>query len=271
MERFLLPLIISHGFFDIIDEKQKNLTLSPKILLKYLKYIGIFYFFNQIFPVSMILIFIFGSIYHFNFDFIPIESKFFNLRLDYRKMGSIVLLGTFMNNKSLEFWQKNIMKLDLDLFWANFIILNVLGVVLLYFIGVFYDEIISEKRIHLGKIFLISILLLNGYLNNPYYAVINYLGYYHTPLAVYVLDRKQLFILGKEYKIFKIWILNSIIVFVFLEIFSDLVISLGNNIVFLKLVMSILISHILFDYKRKKENERRLKIELEKLINNFKK
>ena len=56
-----------------------------------------------------------------------------------------------------------------------------------------------------------------------------------------------------------------------MEIFSDLVISLGNNIEFLKFVMSILISHILFDYKRKKENERILKIELEKLINNLKK
>ena len=28
-------------------------------------------------------------------------------------------------------------------------------------------------------------------------------GYYHTPLAVYVLDNKPLFILGEKYKILK--------------------------------------------------------------------
>ena len=35
--------------------------------------------------------------------------------------------------------------------------------------------------------------------------------------------------------------------------------------------MSILIAHIIFDHKRKKENDKRLKIELQKLIKNFRK
>ena len=271
MERILIPLIVTHGFFDILNEKHNYFTLSPKILIKYLKYIGIFYLLSKIFPVSMIFVFILGSIYHFNYDFIPIESKFFNLNIDYRKMGSIVLLSTFIHNESLEFWQNSLMKLELNLFWANFIIISALGIVILYFISLFYEEIIIDKQIHLGKILLVSILLLNGYLNNPYYAMVNYLGYYHTPLAVYILNKKPLVILGEKYKIYVLWIILSIIVFTFLEIFNEFIFSLGSNPKFLKLVMSILIAHIIFDHKRKKENDKRLKIELQKLIKNFRK
>ena len=270
MKNLLISTIITHGFFDILNESNNKLSVSMKLLYKYLKNLGFFYLISQVFPVSITLLFVLSSIHHFNYDFIPIQNKFLNLNLDYKNMGSLVILSTFMHNQSLKFWEDSLLKLNIDIYYVNFIILTIFGVVFIYFITLFYEEIIKDNKIHLGKIFIVSLLLINGYINNPYYCMVNYLGFFHTPIAIYFLSQKPLIVLGRKYQIWLIWIILSILVFIFLEIHNDYILGLANNSNFLKLIISILLTHTVFDYQKRLKKDTELKNEILKLINNIK-
>ena len=270
MENILLSTIISHGFFDILNESNNKLSFSINLLFKYLKILGFYYLISLVFPVSITLLFILSSIHHFNYDFIPIQNKFFNLNLDYKKMGSLVIFSTFMHNQSLKFWQDSLLNINIDIFYINFIIITIFSLGLMYFTLLFIDDITLDNKIHLGKSFIVSLILINGYIYNPYYSMLNYLGLFHTPIVIYFLSQKPLIILGKKLQIWVIWIVLSMIVFLFLEFYKDSLLNLVDNPNILKLFISILLTHTMFDYQKRLKNDRELKDEMKKLFNNLK-
>lgn len=168
IKKLAVSLIISHGFFDVLDINKWNTIINIANYLITTLFISIVY---QIIPDLVILTIIFFSMNHFSKD-IP---TLFNLPYD--NYGTAIFIGTMSNMKNRIYWANVLQVLDCN--HINFIYL-------LYLVKVrlFYDFMIND-RFPLYQVLTTIVSVTIGMYNTPYYIIFYYLLFIHMPVAIF--------------------------------------------------------------------------------------
>ena len=168
IEKLAVSLIISHGFFDVLDINRWNTLLNIANYLITTLFISIVY---QIIPDLVILMIIFFSMNHFSKDIPTLFS------LPYDNYGTAIFIGTMSNVKNRLYWT-NVLQL-LDCYEINFIHL-------LYLVKAkFFYDIINNDRVHLYQVLTTISSVTMGMYYTPYYIIFYYLLFIHMPVAIF--------------------------------------------------------------------------------------
>ena len=239
-EKVLQSLIITHGFFDIYN---KNYNIMFEKTFIYLLLIFINYYLINLIPLLILFGFLILSGYHFSLDF-----KYLKIN-NYKLYGPIILLSTITDFNKLLYWQEkinNIIYVDtisqIILFTIlNIMILNLITKISIYKFKKFFSKIYCLKKTIL---FTFCVFLINVYLDSPYHFILYYLGFIHTPLAMYRYSNIY------NYNIIKYWIFLSFIVYSFLIYYDDYILNIENSKYYRYLsnfIISILNTHIIYN------------------------
>lgn len=181
LNKLLFSFIVTHGFLDFL--KFKFLYEQTIMYILIILLVAVFYLIT---PVFILFVFLVMSSIHFDSDYIKIKQiskylPFFFLNKNNSKLqiGNILFISTLLGRNNYEYWYSIIEFEDISRFNIHLLI-NTFRTYL--FLNIF--RIVKKTKLTWELLIVYLSILLFGQILGPFYTILYYLGFIHTPISI---------------------------------------------------------------------------------------